>query len=411
MSKEKSIVKKALEFCYSFTESHADLFVFHNYKFVNESISVCKEIARAEDIEKEDYEMGLVALILNDMGIVNAENKEIDNATLINDFVSANEFSEKEKKQIEYYIDFFRTNKIPQNQAEEALRDGKDIHLGMPDALERLSLLRIELEKVKNKTYSDLQWDEFCKQYFITHSFYTRYATRQYGAVRSKNYFELEKRIDKLQADLNKERKYSEKSGSEEILSDKESEDLFKIAFRNYLNLVALADRKAGLLIQVNSIIASVIIAFFVRQSESLGADVLINQEEGVNIFVIPIAMILLVAAITILCGILASKPLERAYKREVNKMNSGKEHFFFGSFDRLDPDFKHVTWEKYSADISQLFRGDKKSVFDELIKESFQVRKVLSKKFGYLDIAYKVFFGGLVICILSFLIIFIIKS
>jgi len=37
-------------------------------------------------------------------------------------------------------------------------------------------------------------------------------------------------------------------------------------------------------------------------------------------------------------------------------------------------------------------------------------VRKVLSKKFGYLDIAYKVFFAGLLFIILSFLFVMIFK-
>jgi hypothetical protein len=86
------------------------------------------------------------------------------------------------------------------------------------------------------------------------------------------------------------------------------------------------------------------------------------------------------------------------------------QEPFFFGSFDKLDPGFRHVTLDKYSADMFDLFKGNKKLVFDELIKESFLVRKVLSKKFGYLDIAYKVFFVGLVIIVLTFLIVMIFK-
>ena len=49
-------------------------------------------------------------------------------------------------------------------------------------------------------------------------------------------------------------------------------------------------------------------------------------------------------------------------------------------------------------------FRGDKKLVFEDLIKESYAVRKVLSKKFSYLTIAYKVFFAGLMLSIVGYL-------
>jgi len=182
-----------------------------------------------------------------------------------------------------------------------------------------------------------------------------------------------------------------EKNGHKHKALDKVSEDLFKIAFRNYLNLIGIADRKAGLLIQVNSIIASVIIGFVAKKIEDI------------HMLIIPAAAILIVAGVTIFYGILASKPLGKGFLKDVQYE---KQPFFFGSFDKLDPDFKHAPLEQYCCDMNDLFHGDKQLVFDELIKESFQVRKVLSKKFGYLDIAYKIFFAGIVFVIITFLVV-----
>ena len=172
---------------------------------------------------------------------------------------------------------------------------------------------------------------------------------------------------------------------------NKESEDLFKIAFRNYLNLIGIADRKAGLLIQVNSILASVIIGFVAKKIQEI------------PLLAIPAATILLVAGVTIFFSIMASKPLGKNFLKDVTY---DKEPFFFGSFDKMDPGFLHKQLDSYYDDMSELFNDDKKMVFDELIKESFQVRKVLSKKFSYLDVAYKVFFAGLVLVIITFLIV-----
>jgi hypothetical protein len=199
------------------------------------------------------------------------------------------------------------------------------------------------------------------------------------------------KRNDKPKPDERKEKILPDKYIYTPKPLDKESEDLFKIAFRNYLNLIAIADRKAGLLIQVNSILASVIIGFVAKKIEDM------------HLLVIPAAVILIVAGITIFYSILASKPLGKAFLKDVQYE---KQPFFFGSFDKLDPDFKHTSLESYSIDMNDLFHDNKQLVFDELIKESFQVRKVLSKKFDYLDIAYKVFFAGLVLVILTFLIV-----
>ena len=188
-----------------------------------------------------------------------------------------------------------------------------------------------------------------------------------------------------------KEKKIPEKYQVQEQPLTKESEDLFKIAFRNYLNLVALADRKAGLLIQVNSILASVIIAFVTKKIEEI------------PLLIIPAGTVLCVAGVTIFFSIMASKPLGRSYFKDVTY---DKEPFFFGSFDKMDPAFQHKQLDSYYSDMNELFNGEKQLVFDELIKESFQVRKVLSKKFNYLDIAYKIFCAGLVVVIITFLIV-----
>ncbi len=186
-----------------------------------------------------------------------------------------------------------------------------------------------------------------------------------------------------------------EKKLQDEIVAsrplNKESEDLFKIAFRNYLNLIGIADRKAGLLIQVNSILAGAIIGFVTKK---IG---------DIHLLIIPAGATLIVACITIFYSIRASKPLGKGFLKDVTYE---KEPFFFGSFDKMDPDFKYVQLDSYVNDMNELFSNDTRLVFEELIKESFQVRKVLSKKFEYLNIAYKIFFVGLAFIIITFIII-----
>ncbi|MCY7422763.1 MAG: DUF5706 domain-containing protein [Chitinophagaceae bacterium] len=393
MSKaEKSLVKKALEFFYQFAENHSEIFLFHDFRFVNETVIICKEIAKAEDLSKAEYEPGLVALILCDLGWDGAQNLLLNNEDLVNTFFDENGLEEEERKTIRYYINFLKTNKSPLNKIERVIRDGKDIHLGLPDALERLSLLQLEEQKRNNKTYTQIEWLEQCKQYFITHAFDTHYAYHEYGATRSKNYIELEKRLEKLRLELLKEKRNSERLNGVHLATSKENEDLFKIAFRNYVNLIDIADKKAGLLIQVNSILASVVVALVLKKLEDN------------NWFALPTAGLLVGSAVTIFYSIMASKPLENWEVK--NLVSTKKEEFFFGSFDRLDPNFKHVDWQKYLSDMTEFFNGDKNAIFVELIKESYEVRQVLSRKFNYLSIAYKVFFAGLLLSIIGFIIV-----
>lgn len=76
----------------------------------------------------------------------------------------------------------------------------------------------------------------------------------------------MSKHDDKPKSAVRKEKKILDQYTYEIPVLNKESEDLFKIAFRNYLNLIGIADKKAGLLIQVNSILASVIIGFVAKK-------------------------------------------------------------------------------------------------------------------------------------------------
>jgi hypothetical protein len=54
-----------------------------------------------------------------------------------------------------------------------------------------------------------------------------------------------------------------------ELLSYKEKTDMFKLVFRNYLSLISVTDRKAGILIHVNSLIISAVVAFGIRYAGS----------------------------------------------------------------------------------------------------------------------------------------------
>jgi hypothetical protein len=394
--KDNNIIKLALKYINSFFEVYSDKFIFHSYNFITENVDATKEIAKAEGLSKDEYEMALLAIVFKDVGIVDGKDERLDNQKLIAGFIAENQLSREDQDDLKYYLDFLRSNRFPKTTVEQVLRDGADIHLALPDAIEGLNLLKIEREGIFKKIYSDEDWYELNNRYFITHKLYTGYAKKQYGVQRSKNYFEIQRRLEKLKSDRTKVKKGNERHVVSNALSDKETEDLFKIAFRNYVDLISVADRKAGLLIQVNSILLSVIIAFTIRHVEA-------NP-----LYMIPVGVILITAVITIFTAILASKPQQRAF---TSADFDNSQSFFFGSFDRIDPEFKNTTWKAYWNSMVNLFSGDKREIFNQITRETFQVRKVLSMKFGYLAIAYKVFISGIGIAIVAFIIVALIKS
>jgi len=183
---------------------------------------------------------------------------------------------------------------------------------------------------------------------------------------------------------------------SEEELSFKEIEELVKTALRNYASLISAADRKAALMIQVNSIIASIVIAFTLRHIDS-------NP-----LFVVPVVLMLIVAIATIIFAIMASQP-QTKIQRDAGA--NYREIFFFGSFDRMDDDFMKIKWDDYKAGLQQLVNGGKKEMLHQIAEETFIVRKILAQKFKYIAYSFRVFKYGLTITMLSFIIFYIISG
>src|SRR5882724_12551161 len=145
--KDNSIIKLALKYINSFFEAYSDKFIFHSYNFIMENVDATREIAKAEGLSKDVYEMGLLAIDFKDVGIVDSKDERLDNQKLINGFIAEYQLSRDEQDQLRYYLDFLRSNQFPRTMVEQVLRDGTDIHLSFPDTMEALNLLKIEREE------------------------------------------------------------------------------------------------------------------------------------------------------------------------------------------------------------------------------------------------------------------------
>jgi hypothetical protein len=397
MSKtDENLIQMALGNARIFLAKHGEHFVFHNFAYIKTNVDATREIGKAEGYKKEQYEMGVIAIILKDLGTVDNETKELDNKQIIQSFIEQAGFIASQVDQLNYYVAFLRNFSSPSVGVEEVIWDGANIFLSLPDAVERLNVLRIEREEVNGKTYDDMDWWALCSRYWMSREYQTGYAREIYGHKRRKNFQEIGYKLETARTEAAKANREAKKVEPYLKLSNKETEDLFKIAFRNYVDLVTVADRKAGLLIQVNSILLSVVIAFTIRHIEKA------------PLYLIPISILLVSALVTILNAILASMPQEQTSE---NTAFDSSKSFFYGSFDRVDPNFKTAKWEDYEAAVAKMINGDKAEVFDQITKDSFQVRRILSRKFGHLAIAYKVFISGLGVGIVAFIVVAVIMG
>ena len=161
----------------------------------------------------------------------------------------------------------------------------------------------------------------------------------------------------------------------------------FRAVYRNHINLSAIADNKANIMISVNAILISVLITFLSYR----------NIAETQPMILLPVIIFLVVGLASLVFAVLSARPKVTALnpagtEPEVHKRNLA----FFGNFVNLDLD----TFEKAMDEVLR----DGSLVYGNMVRDLYHLGKVLDQKYRYLSISYNIFMVGLVITVGLFL-------
>lgn len=358
----------------------------------NFGLSLCKRVSRecnkiAIDEKLMGFDLGnaLLASCFRYAGVTNLLLTEDIQIKLLNDFTRQVNYPEEQVEHIRELINRHSKRESPADKIEKVVWDAISYRLADDDFFKRLRYFQEEMNRLHDNSYDELSILLKIRDEFSEEHYYTDYAKKNYSASLIKNKNKINKRIQHFTENGPATKK------TEAMMTDRETEDLFKIAFRNYVKLVDVADSKAALLIQVNSILISVVIGF------------VISRAEKYPMLIIPSFLILAVAFVTILLSILASRPQRNSYIHD--RSSKSYQTFFFGSFDLVGSKFRDADFDSYSLELANLLKSGRENVFNEIFKEVFNVRKVLSRKFTFLSYAYIVFIGGLAVSIITFFI------
>lgn len=380
------VVKKARKYVFAQYNEHlsSDCY-FHTYTRAFEVVRACKELARALALTDDDCEVLLVAAWFVDSRYVGIDqDPKPASVDIVQDFLEAYGYPTAKTEQVITCIQSVEGNQPPQSLLAETLNDGYWLYLANRDYSRQAELIRAERERLSGRAFSEEEWIIQCLDDFTEHPFYTEYAQREFSRQRIENRLALDHKLRKLT------RSADHKSGDENQLSFHEIEDALRLTSRNYVNLVGVADRKAGLLIHVSALIISVVLAVLLRHLADNPA------------LLGPTVLLLVVCSVTIAFAILASRPTQVANR---SILNTDEPILFLGSFDKIDSAFEHISWETYSNQIKQLIGSKKEALFNQMTSEVYQTRKLLSRKFRYLSYAYLTFLIGMVVTVLSYII------
>lgn len=193
----------------------------------------------------------------------------------------------------------------------------------------------------------------------------------------------VENELDQLKAEVEK---YKQKAkDAKKNKPEKGIETMFRITSKNHLELSAMADNKANIMISINSIILSILISVLYRKLEEYPH------------MLVPTLILTVVCLVTIVMAILTTRPNvnKGVFSKEDIKDKKGNL-LFFGNFHSMSLD-------DYEWGIKQLMK-DGDYLYANLTRDIYFLGIVLGKKYRFLRMAYNVFMFGFVISVLAFI-------
>lgn len=358
---------------------------YHNLKHTQRVVKSTGVLISAHDLNDEETELLLLAAWLHDIGYTKgSEQHEEKGSAMAADFLKKEGYPEERIKKVRDLIMATKRYYEPANQLEKIIRDADASHFAKKSYMQTCEMLREELNMLGIAQYSTQDWLKAnLSMLQDEHSYYTEFAKENWQEGKEKNI-----------ALLKKERKLAKKIAHKEKLKAKiKSEDpdrgvqtLFRVTLRNHLTLSDIADTKSNILLSVNAIILSVVLANLIPKLDN-----------PTNFYLIwPTAVFLVFTVTTMVLAVIATRPnvtrgeftREDVEQKRVNLL-------FFGNFHQMK-------LNEYEWAIQELIK-DKDYVYSSLTKDLYFLGLVLNRKYKILRWTYTTFIIGIVLSVFAF--------
>ncbi|GAB3530873.1 hypothetical protein GCM10027443_12230 [Pontibacter brevis] len=393
---EPKLIKQASEFVFKlFKEKLSKKLVYHNYRHTLEVVSVAQELGQRSNIEAGELQDLVLAAWFHDTGYVNAyQGHEEESIRFAREWLTEHNYPEERIQRIEGMIMATKHDVQPRGLLQELLVDADLSNIGKPTFSATAELLRVEWEIFLDKFFSDREWAQFQMDFLLSTSLHTDQAQQMFAAQLGLNIQEQRERLNQE----DKKKKKKDKKHRETLAQPKRGiETMFRSTYRTHLDLSAMADNKANMMISLNAIILSIVITYVSAQSAIIGSEFAKHRT-----IIIPIGLLLLTTLGSLVFAIISAQPEVTSFninksKKKVNTRNVSL--LFFGNFSKLP-------LEGFQEGMHDIMR-DKKSLYNNMITDIYFLGDVLSRKYRILRISYSIFMIGLVITVLGFAIAF----
>lgn len=388
------IVKTTQEFVFDlFKDKLPNTFLYHNYTHTERVHKSVNEIIKNSELNDNDILVLRLASLLHDTGYIKTiEGHEKESVKIATQFLTEHNLDNKTIEAVNTCILATEFDSKPTSELEKIIRDADASHFGKDYFNEASEFLRKELEIQGIKNYSPREWlDENIKVLSEKHQFYCDYALKNWQPIKEKNLSKLIKRKKKLKLkQKTEELKAKYKAQYKNESPERGIQTFYRVALRNHIKLSDIADTKANILLSVNAIIISLVIANLFSKLDN----------PSNNYLIIPTIIFTVSSIISMVLSIIATRP--NVTRGEFTREDVEQKRVnltFFGNFHKME--LKEYQWA-----INELLK-DKDYLYDSLTKDLYFLGKVLDRKYRILRITYTIFMAGMIISVLSFAISF----
>jgi predicted metal-dependent HD superfamily phosphohydrolase len=395
--KFQQLLEEIKQYVLTYFELHHDPeLIYHNADHTKNVVAAATRIANHYQLNDEDFFVVISAAWFHDTGyFTDRVNHEANSTTIAGDFLKQLNVESSLIKKVDECIMATKMPQKPVNLLQEILCDADLFHLGTDEFAEKNKTMRKELEIVKHIEIDKQTWRQKNIELLESHHYFTDYAQLLLNDQKEKN---LRKLKDKLESTKNEKPviiKQAEPAPSVPEAKVKKSKDekpekgietMFRITSGNNQRLSDMADKKAHILITVNSIILSAIISLVLKKLDE-------------NSFLaVPSFMLLTVSLLSMIFSILATRPSIPKGTFSQDDIDQKRVNLlFFGNFYKMQ-------LEEYTNGMLKVM-NDKDFLYGTLIKDVYSQGVVLGRKYRLLRVAYNIFMFGLVLAVAAFIV------
>ncbi|MEA1785536.1 DUF5706 domain-containing protein [Arenibacter sp. GZD96] len=379
IEKTKTYVVKLL------TENLDAKYLYHNLRHTQRVVKNTEEFINFYNLSGKEREELLLATWLHDIGYIKGhEAHEKSSCSLASEFLTSQGYTTEAIERICALIMATKHRHEPKGLLQEIIKDADSSHLAKKSYLETSELLRQELDLLGIASYSPREWrKENIKMFREDHRFYTEFAKTNWEEGKQQNLKILEK-TEAATKKLIKKEKLKVKLKNES--PERGIQTMFRVTMRNHLKLSDIADTKANILLSVNAIIISLVLANLIPKLDN----------PSNNYLIYPTIIFIVFSTISMVLSILATRPnVTRGEFTKEDVVNRNVNLLFFGNFHKMG-------LSEYEWAIQELIK-DQEYVYKSLIKDLYFLGKVLDRKYRILRITYTIFMTGIIVSVISF--------